>query len=428
MQHMENTNLQYIACEECGFVLQLPVIDVGTVASCGCCGHVLTKRNRFPYQKGIALSLGCLIMLVLSLAFPFMSFSVQGLKQEIFLLHAAQMLTENQNALLGTLLFGSVVFLPALYTTLILYLHIKAKQAANKQHTQTDFHISKRLSKVLFIIQPWLMVDVFLIGVLVSLIKIASLADVSMGYSFWTFCGFSILLVKIVAGLDRYWLWQHFSPVSQLKNVKTGDNHLTRNHVSCHICQAITELNKGNKQSSVSCSRCHTSLTLFNPHTNLQKCWALLISAAIFFIPANLYPMMYTVSLGNTEGSTILQGVVLLWHLGSYPIAVVIFMASIFIPMAKMFALGWLYYRANRSQHTKQEEHLTTLRVYRITELIGRWSMIDIFVVAILVALVQLQNVMAIYPGPAALSFAAVVILTMLSAMVFDPKSLNRPK
>ncbi|MCL3793261.1 paraquat-inducible protein A, partial [Actinomyces sp. 186855] len=97
-------------------------------------------------------------------------------------------------------------------------------------------------------------------------------------------------------------------------------------------------------------------------------------------------------------------------------------------PMAKMFALGWLYYRANRSQHTKQEEHLTTLRVYRITELIGRWSMIDIFVVAILVALVQLQNVMAIYPGPAALSFAAVVILTMLSAMVFDPRSLNRPR
>lgn len=160
----------------------------------------------------------------------------------------------------------------------------------------------------------------------------------------------------------------------------------------------------------------------------MQKCWALLISAAIFFIPANLYPMMYTVSLGNSEGSTILQGVVLLWHLGSYPIAVVIFMASILIPMAKMFALGWLYYRANQSQNTEQKEHLTALRVYRITELIGRWSMIDIFVVAILVALVQLQNVMAIYPGPAALSFAAVVILTMLSAMVFDPRSLNRPR
>lgn len=426
---MENTNLQYIACEECGFVSQLPAIDVGAVASCGCCGHLLTRINRFPYQKGIALSLGCLMMLVLSLAFPFMSFSVQGLKQEIFLLHAAQMLTDNHNALLGTLLFGSVVFLPALYTTLILYLHIKAMQVANKKHhTQTEYHISKRLSKVLFIIQPWLMVDVFLIGVLVSLVKIAALADVSMGYSFWTFCGFSILLIKIVAGLDRYWLWQHFSPVPQLKNVKTGDNHLTRNHVSCHICQAITELSKGTTQSSASCSRCHTSLNLFNPHTNLQKCWALLISAAIFFIPANLYPMMYTVSLGNTEGSTILQGVVLLWHLGSYPIAVVIFIASILIPIAKMFALGWLYYRANRSQHTEQEEHLITLRVYRITEFIGRWSMIDIFVVAILVALVQLQNVMAIYPGPAALSFAAVVILTMLSAMVFDPKSLNRPK
>ncbi len=428
MQHMENTNLQYIACEECGLVSQLPSLDVGTVAYCGGCGHVLTKRNHFPYQKGIALSLSCLIMLVLSLAFPFMSFSVQGLKQEIYLLHAAQMLTENHNALLGTLLFGSVVFLPAIYTTLILYLHIKARQTAHSSGAQTDFPTSKRLSKLLFIVQPWLMVDVFLIGVLVSLIKIASLADVAMGYSFWAFCGFAILLVKNVAGLDRYWLWQHFSPNPPLQNVTPGDNHLSQNHVSCPICQAITEIDKHNMQKSVFCSRCHTSLTLFNPHDNLQKCWALLISAAIFFIPANLYPMMYTVSLGNSEGSTILQGVVLLWHLGSYPIAAVIFMASIFIPMAKMFALGWLYYRANQSQNTAQKEHLTTLRVYRITELIGRWSMIDIFVVAILVALVQLQNVMAIYPGPAALSFAAVVILTMLSAMMFDPRSLNRPR
>ena len=132
--------------------------------------------------------------------------------------------------------------------------------------------------------------------------------------------------------------------------------------------------------------------------------------------------MMFTVSLGSSEGSTIIGGVVLLWQLGSYPIAVVIFLASIVIPLAKIFALAWLYINARREGDDNEQLAIQRLRLYRITELIGRWSMIDIFVVAILVALVQLQNLMAIYPGPAALSFASVVILTMLSAMVFDPR------
>ncbi len=119
-----------------------------------------------------------------------------------------------------------------------------------------------------------------------------------------------------------------------------------------------------------------------------------------------------------------MQGVILLWHLGSYPVAMVIFLASIFIPMAKMFALGWLYWQAGKLNVFPEQQNLKRLKVYRVTEFIGRWSMIDIFVVAILVSLVQLHNLMAIYPGPAALSFAAVVILTMLSAMVFDSRIL----
>lgn len=124
-----------------------------------------------------------------------------------------------------------------------------------------------------------------------------------------------------------------------------------------------------------------------------------------------------------------MEGVVLLWSLGSYPIAAVIFFASIFIPIAKMLALAWLYYNAGKPIDLPAEESAARLKVYRLTEFIGRWSMIDIFVVAILVALVQLQNLMAIYPGPAALFFAAVVIFTMLSAMVFDSRILwNKPQ
>lgn len=410
-----------ISCEECGLVASVPKLHQGQVASCPRCGHTLTQVQKQPYQTTLALAIGSLILLLLSLIFPFMSFSVQGLSQHITLLHAAKMLGEYQNLLLAILLFTTVILLPALYLTIVLYLYTKALHTQKRSLSAAERYITKHLCNWLFKTQPWLMVDVFLIGVLVSLIKIASLAEVGMGYSFWSFCIFSVFMVKTVSSVDRYWLWQHFVPAFTPQGVLAGQTHFTHSHINCHHCQQINPLSSAKNQR---CVRCGSRLHAYQPQINLQYAWALLLAAVVFYIPANLYPMMYTVSLGRSEGSTIMQGVILLWHLGSYPIAMVIFFASIFIPLAKMFTLGWLYWQAGKMNVFPEQQNLKRLKVYRVAELIGRWSMIDIFVVAILVALVQLNNLMAIYPGPAALSFAAVVILTMLSAMIFDSRIL----
>ncbi|MBE3873450.1 paraquat-inducible protein A [Vibrio parahaemolyticus] len=412
---------QLISCEECGLVVRIPEIEQGQKAQCPRCSHSLTKINAKPYQSVIAVSSACLIMLVLSISFPFMSFSVQGLSQEITLLHAAKMLAEFQNALLGALLLATVVVLPAIYVGLILFLHLEALKARNHPPSKKQQRMAKVLCRILFRVEPWLMVDVFLIGVLVSLIKIASLADIGMGSSFWAFCVYTILVVKCISMVDKSWLWGHFIPAIELPSVKEGDTHHNHNHIGCHTCHQLNPIEDKKHQR---CIRCYSRLHEYNSSENLQKAWALLFASVIFYIPANLYPMMYTVSLGHSEGSTIMEGVILLWHLGSYPIAMVIFFASVFIPMAKMLALAWLYYNAQKAQYLPPEESISRLKIYRLTEFIGRWSMIDIFVVAILVALVQLQNLMAIYPGPAALSFAAVVIFTMLSAMIFDSRLL----
>ncbi|WP_229603370.1 paraquat-inducible protein A [Vibrio parahaemolyticus] len=412
---------QLISCEECGLVVRIPEIDQGQKAQCPRCSHSLTKINAKPYQSVIAVSSACLIMLVLSISFPFMSFSVQGLSQEITLLHAAKMLAEFQNALLGALLLATVVVLPAIYVGLILFLHLEALKVRNHPPSKKQQRMAKILCRILFRVEPWLMVDVFLIGVLVSLIKIASLADIGMGSSFWAFCVYTILVVKCISMVDKSWLWGHFIPAIELPSVKEGDTHHNHNHIGCHTCHQLNPIEDKKHQR---CIRCYSRLHEYNLSENLQKAWALLFASVIFYIPANLYPMMYTVSLGRSEGSTIMEGVILLWHLGSYPIAMVIFFASVFIPMAKMLALAWLYYNAQKAQYLPPEESISRLKIYRLTEFIGRWSMIDIFVVAILVALVQLQNLMAIYPGPAALSFAAVVIFTMLSAMIFDSRLL----
>lgn len=414
------TNLM-ISCEECGLVVAVPELLSGQKAHCPRCEHMLTQAIARPNQRAIAYASACLIMLLLSLSFPFMSFSFQGLTQEMTLLNAAQMLDQYQNSLLAILLVTTVIILPLIYMSLILYLYFMAARHAPSIEAAKG-HI-KFLCKLLFAIEPWLMVDVFLIGVLVSLIKIASLADVALGYSFFTFCIYAILVVKCVSLVDKSWLWGQFITVKPCKINYEGHTHHSNDHLSCHVCHQI---NPNTAEKKPTCLRCNSTLHHFDMEANLQKVWALLITAIIFYIPANLYPMMYTVSLGTSSPSTIMEGVILLWKLGSYPVAAIIFIASVFIPLVKMFALMWLFISAKKMKSTSEKDTIQKLKVYRITEFIGRWSMIDVFVVAILVALVQLQSVMAIYPGPAALSFATVVIFTMLSAMLFDSRMLWR--
>ncbi|WP_273859695.1 paraquat-inducible protein A [Photobacterium sp. GSS17] len=407
-----------VGCEECGLVVELPTLKDGEKATCPRCDHTLAKRIALPFQRPLSYGVASLVMLVASISFPFMSFSVKGIKQEITLMHAAEMLSVFQNSLLALLLLLTVLILPATYLISLLYFYFRAWTLVMGRSSNAISATEKRLCRLMLRIEPWLMVDVFLIGVLVSLIKIASLADIGLGMSFWAFCIYTVLVVKCVSMVDPTWLWMQFLPMERLPQVKAGDSHLSDNHISCHYCGQLNAIDQDGKR----CVRCHGKLHGYHPQAMLQRSWALLIAATIFFIPANLYPMMYTVSLGNSEGSTILEGVVLLWQLKSYPIAAVIFFASILIPLAKIFALIWLYSHAQKATSMDDMKAIKKLKLYRITEFIGRWSMIDIFVVAILVALVQLQNLMAIYPGPAALSFAGVVLLTMLSAMSFDPR------
>ena len=164
------------------------------------------------------------------------------------------------------------------------------------------------------------------------------------------------------------------------------------------------------------CPRCKDELHLRSPNS-IQRTLALIITAILFYIPANLYPIMSTTLLGETTSSTILSGVVLFVEHGSYFVALVIFTASVLIPLAKIIIILWLCYTTSRQSRLSKSE-LT--RLYRATEFIGKWSMIDIFVVAILVALVQVSGIMAIEPGFAAEAFAGVVILTMISAHQFD--------
>jgi paraquat-inducible protein A len=146
-----------------------------------------------------------------------------------------------------------------------------------------------------------------------------------------------------------------------------------------------------------------------------------MLAATALYIPANVLPMMTMVELGESTSNTITGGIAYFWKGGAYPIALVILTASILIPLLKMVALTWLCLAATGKLHPSPG---LLGKIYWVTELMGRWSMVDIFVVGILVALVQVGNYMTVTPGPGALAFAGVVVLTMFAAMSFDPRLL----
>jgi paraquat-inducible protein A len=189
----------------------------------------------------------------------------------------------------------------------------------------------------------------------------------------------------------------------------------------CHACGQLSRISllaTASAESVLHCPRCGASLHRRKPHS-LQYAWAFLLAAMLCYIPANLMPIMLTEMLSGTQRDTIMSGVAYLWRSGSWPLALVVFVASVLVPLLKILSMLLLLLTVHwRSRWAPRQR----TRLYRLLEVVGPWSMLDIYVVGLLVALVQLQSLATIKAGPGAIAFGAVVVLTMLSAMHFDPR------
>lgn len=185
--------------------------------------------------------------------------------------------------------------------------------------------------------------------------------------------------------------------------------------LSCHSCGLVSRRAGAGRSA---CPRCGAGLHPRLPHS-LSRTWALLVAAMLLYLPANLLPIMRVTSLVETREDTILTGVIYLVGQGMWPLAAIVFIASLLVPLTKM---GILVYLLVSVQRRSPHRPLDRLRLYRFTEFVGRWSMVDVFVVTVLVALVQMGRVAGVEAGAGALYFAAVVILTMLAARAFDPR------
>jgi len=196
---------------------------------------------------------------------------------------------------------------------------------------------------------------------------------------------------------------------------KTVLNAQDHGVAGCHTCGLAIKMQD---HYHVTCPRCGCEVH-YRKKNSISRAWAFLLASLIMYIPANTEPMMRTISLGKEEGDTIISGVIYFMTSGDWPLALVIFSASIMLPLLKMIAIAYILITVQRgASHRKHER----TRLFKLAEILGKWSMLDVFVVGLMATLIQLGQLTTIVPGVACMAFASVVILTMFAEMAFDPK------
>ena len=392
------------SCRHCGSLYPAVKLGGGQRSFCRVCHAPLNRGIRDPITLPLALSIAGLILLVIAMAFPMLVFEMQG------------------RAHTSHLTSGITVFWTQGYGTLAVIVALTSVVAPFSNlfcmlYALTPLKLGIRLpgDKIAFrwvtLTRPWAMLDVFMIGLLVALVKLADLADLSLETGFYAFFG-AIVLMSLANGvLTPKNLWPLFNPVGFTPGNMNDFAAPTQAHAACATCGHVAA-------KTGICARCGARLRGV-PRYDLHAPWAWLLAAVLCYVPANIYPVMTVTFFGQTQSDTIVSGVVALARAGEWAVAVIVFAASVLVPIGKISALGLIYLSVMRGAHRSRRRRTG---LFRITEAIGRWSMIDIFMVSILAALVKLDAVATIEPGIGALAFCAVVILTMFSALSFDSR------
>jgi paraquat-inducible protein A len=317
----------------------------------------------------LALTLAGLILFVLTNVFPLLGLRAQGAEQELHLFGASVAFWDQGYHLVAGLVMVTILFFPAFELLAMLTVLLTIRYRWQPQVAIFLFRWMREF-------KPWGMLEVFMLGVLVAVVKLGDLATLIVGTAFWSFAGVVMTMAASTALLDPFVVWRELG-----------------------------------------CPRCGGRLCWVNHANSVEVTWALLIAAIILYIPANLMPVMSVYMLGAGQPDTILGGVYHLVEAGQWPLALVVFVASIVVPLLKLCTLSFLLISIQRRSTWRQADRM---RLYRITEYVGRWSMVDVFVISILTGLVQFGNLARVDANAGSFSFAAVVVLTMFAARTLD--------
>lgn len=388
-------------CHDCGLFQPIGRLRPGQVAECTRCGAVLRRRRRNSLSTTLALSLTGLCLMAIAATGPIASIRLAGQERTTSLPHLPVAFEDQDMPVLAIAVVATTLFAPILRLLLtagvIAGLRLRVRRG-----------ILSSMARLRRMLTPWAMVEVFLLGFFVAFSRLEALATVQTGIGLYALGILMLVMAWADTWLDEDAMW---AAISRRGPPIPIPAHGPR--IGCDACSLVSHGNQGDP-----CPRCETPLRHRKPQP-VARTWALLIAAAIMYIPANLYPVLTVIRLGQGAPSTIIGGVQELIEYRMWPLALLVFVASVLVPMLKLIGLSTLLIMLQRRSPANLAQRT---RIFRLIDSVGRWSMIDVFMVAVLTALVRMGALASVTPGYGAVAFATVVILTMLAALSFDPR------
>ncbi|MDV5168857.1 paraquat-inducible protein A [Photobacterium rosenbergii] len=381
-------------CPGCDLPLLPQVAEQGQSAYCPRCNTRLYRGGHFRFSSELAIALACLILFIPAHFFPLITIRLFGVMIPATLTSGTFSLAPNFPAVALLILFCSSIA-PLLVCGSVLGAQVGLR-----------FRRIKLFRRSLWIIEHlkhWAMFDVFLVSLGISCFKVQDYADIFVGPGLYSLVLLQLLTALLLTRISINRYWEAWQPETEHKKYSHARH--------CHHCH-MTQDDHDN------CVRCDFPLHKRMPQS-IQKTWAYLIAATVFIFPANLYPISIFLNNGKRVEDTIFSGVASLVNSDMLGIAIIIFIASIVVPVAKILGLAFILLNI---QFKRSVNHLQRMKLYRFIQWIGKWSMMDLFVISIMVTLIDRDQLLDFTPGPGAIAFGVVVVLTMLAAESLDSR------
>ena len=389
-----------VDCPDCGNRMDIPRLRQGQEAHCPVCNHEVVEVENNPYVAPLAYAMTSLILMAFAYSMVYIRVELFGVTSVLSLPEMMRLLIYQDYGFLAEVMFILTFGAPVLFLLLCLYVYTALVR-------ERAYPALRFATRVLVRLRHAIMVDVFFISTLVAYIKLSSVAAVEFGSAFYLMFALSVMLIRTSVSIPQHWVYYKIHRLTGGDAVQTASDDKT----CCSRCLYFRD------KDEQPCKVCGADLYRRRPKS-LSISLAFLIAAFILYFPANILPIMISSNPTALEVNTIFNGIVYMWNDGDRLIAVIIFSASILVPVLKIIAMAVLI----ASVYFKPPMSAPKMSVlYRITESIGRWSMIDIFVIIILMSSFH-TNMARVVPGGAAVYFCLVVVLTMLSAYYFDPR------
>ncbi|WP_157033446.1 paraquat-inducible protein A [Belnapia moabensis] len=392
-------------CEGCGNMVWIGPLGRGEEARCPRCETVLRRHAADSLEVPLALCLAGLVLYAVTMTMPFLGLQLLGQLRFSRVETGAFAFLQDGYGILSVLVLLTLVAVPLMRLLLLLTVLVGLRLREAPRWLYKPFRWHERLAQ-------WAMIEVFLFGVLVSYTRLADLAQVEIGPAAYGLAALALAQVALNARLDADRVWE------ALEERGAVPAHGRRpaeeaGLIGCDCCRLVVPARPGD-----GCLRCDAPMRMRKPNS-VARSWALILAAVVLYVPANAYPVMDVVTFGRGGPHTILGGTWEFIEAGFWPLALVVFLASVAVPLLKLIGLAIMLLGIHR-----RSDHglIGKTRLYRVVEAIGRWSMIDVFVVSVLIALVRFGSVASINAGLGAVCFAGVVVLTILAAEAFDPR------